>query len=868
MPRDLFAELNNKKTRSRAEVTEEILNLPPELREKVLGKPAPTTAMGKLGALGTHVAKSPALGYSKFLDLPEAIVNFAGEASHTRGENLRKEMQPEYEGAPYDPVDWQMGQRMRGAVKNITGVNLASELEPVEFETLPDAVNNKINEVTRTAAKAGEAVGSSLGIAPGASAIIGGVTGGLEEFGVPPGWSDALAVAGDLALRTGKSAIQKLAARNVAKTVGKENIPALLEAIERGAVTELPPNFVPTTAQLAENPQLARMWENMVEQKDHAALASVNTANKKAIEDATTRVYPEKGTIVDTRKAIQQTVDDLTEAGVPHDAWASTKAGEKVRERVVAETEAMRTTRNKTVGPEYDKLKSEFTELDTPLKNYNKGIKTDFKYAKGSEKRLGKKVKQEGKSNQKRYVAPEESTEALLQELGHADPQSTDAIKNIMGEAKKKKRPPSWSEAVELRKELNSGWRAARKRGDAERQGIYGKLINNLDKDLKIANPDGFARLEAANKDWKKFNSAIDAIEDNPAYKPFLAKTKESQQFVMKSSEVAKGITEGPHNVETAHNFAKRFPEVINDPVFKAHINQETAAAIINPKTGKVTQDGLHAFKQQNPGFLEMYPEYTQALKNPQNANAWVNKTYKNFDKQQFEFAKGLATELLHEDVGPAVKKILGSKNPNKDILALKTHLNKLDTSGMAWHGVQNEIADVFADTVKNKSAKQFEDFMTKYAEALGTTFEGDQLKAVRQIRNAKDLQMKTAKLAKEAPNHIGKGETLSEVNKILKSPHVLAYAAGLTPESKVAAVLVHGLKKIGINTYDKTVRKILSDKNFATLMLSQPTTVEQAKKVMATFVETSNKARPAIVNLYEHEGKPQIKIEKRHKKD
>ena len=56
-----------------------------------------------------------------------------------------------------------------------------------------------------------------------------------------------------------KKGLEWLAKKNFINDMGEANIPKILEAIESGKLKECPPGFVPTSAQLSENPMMARL---------------------------------------------------------------------------------------------------------------------------------------------------------------------------------------------------------------------------------------------------------------------------------------------------------------------------------------------------------------------------------------------------------------------------------------------------------------------------------------------------------------------------------------------------------------------------------------------------------------------------------
>lgn len=822
-------------------------------------------------------------GITASADIPEALIDLGIGAKRLATHPIDF-----FTGEPNPNVGkWNAAGKLRGHLKNVTGMDTARPWQEYDIEN--PALNVAVNEGMPILGKSAEYVGNSLGLGAPLQAGLGAVTGTLEALNVPEGVSDLVTLLGwggkNAILSKSRRARESIARRglkNIVDNPAREE--KIVQDIGKNLALPYPENFHPTTAMVAQDPNIAATHRSLAQvTKGGGALSNTLQENLLALNEAVKGLAPKAGTLVDTQKSLEpwmeaekaklegapaeleKHLDTAVKENLPYDARSTLNAGRTARTGIQGRVDTIRADAREATGADYDILKT--TETRGPRTNFDQVLADTFRYEKGKNRAVGNKARQLATPNQNEYLSTPRLTEDLLESIGNEYPQLQDQLMTLLTSSTHERLPQTFGELFNVRKALNDSMRSARRAGDKERQGLFGRLIPALDADLANIDPAAYEHMVETNKTYKGYMDQLDTIEDNPLFKKMLAQSKKGQYYLKNDSAIPAMIVEGKLGLENAENYLAHFPEGANDPNLRQHIHKVVSDKIVGDD-GRVKLKDLERFKADNAGLFRIYPELETRLANVQNANAWVANQTKAYKKYESQLSKSIASDLLNENVDGVVRQIIKSKNPSQDLKLLKSQLMELSPDGLAWGGVQQVFADhitkIVSKTGQNDMAKSYEAWkkeMHSMRKFLPEVFDENQLELVEQITNA----MKAMNAANTHGTGVGSPTQAWLRNAINANPQnwlttflasdfgKLASTATIMshPQVGVPVKVMSWFARMHINSAQRLINEALVDPNMAQFLLTDRTNKKVSEKAFEAL-KTANKYKFPLLNFYD----------------
>jgi len=399
-----------------------------------------------------------------------------------------------------------MGKELRGRSFPSLPIKEVKTQLPEKLPQLTEIVPETVKPETpsqRIAGHAARGIGSALIPIPGSTlgkaaltgAGIGATSGALQEIGMPAGAADIAALAGAVAapslagkgaslFKPGMASREKEVAQYLQETVGKENIPKVLERLRSEVPYEHPVPYKPTTAEIANSPALSQL-----QRAQHGVSASFIPEHLgKGNEALMSALEKEHGAIPLRGEDIQKSLESelLKRKGLRKSAT------EPLYEKVEKMTESLNPVNTK----KFIKDTVVKGDLEKDLNYVKKLIQPKEKLTR--EEELHKKLYQ--KTKKENIHLGKEALDQLLSKLGM--PKSNN---------------PTIAELSASRAAINSRLKKYKKSGEEARFRLLREARNALDKDLEAV-----PLKKEADTLYRDLSKPVSEIAEHPTLKRIL----------------------------------------------------------------------------------------------------------------------------------------------------------------------------------------------------------------------------------------------------------------------------------------------------------------------------------------------------------
>lgn len=678
---------------------------------------------------------------------------------------------------------------------------------------------------------------------------VGGLSQGLQETGMSPGASEAIAVGLPIAAMLAPSAARGVKAltpsaigeRRAAKTledaVGRENVRDVVRRIEESQ--GLPYN--PTTAEIAESPGISQIHEAYRGQPKHPALpegiAERGAAQQKALEESIEglrggenlhpqtakdyflqgyerRVAEEEGARAAASSRAQQTLEAYEPRLTPEEA------GHEMGQAIRAEDVERAARRTENVGPEYTQLR---------------GIEGEFLPG-------GTLLHME---NEARHHSPNSSIRRAIEgarDLIGTEPKSISMLEGDL-------------------QELTDRISSAERSGDNKKAFTLRRIKDRLYHELSEAHP----QVRTARAGWAEASTEVNQLRNHPTFSKMLKTTDFDAHNLIPDSAIPKKVI---NSAEGSASVARDFLKIFGNnkkamDSMRGYLNHRVVTEIMDAN-GQISIANINKFRKNNPGAFTLYPELETKLKNTSNATAYLNGLAKKSFTKNNDHYMDVFKRISGDSAEKMVPSIFRSKNSVEKVKTLKQEL-MTDKSGEAMQGFTNGVVDYVLEEAK--SPAKFLKFYKNNKKNLAEVFNPDQMKILDNVEAYYKRQSESKRLSqiyqgspttsKKAILGATEGEKGLGGKVIDHMLHPVTGAIAAGPTGAIAFSIAGHYKGLGANAFRESLQRALLSPEYTKYLLEMrmnKQSADRAKNSISKWRKAYILGYPVVVNHKEEE--------------
>ncbi len=724
----------------------------------------------------------------------------------------------------------------------VTGKALAEGIKTVGKEGIKKFAPKTGNFIE----KAGEflskgALGKEAATITGAGAV---TSGSLKDMGVDPMKAEMMAQLGlpsaYLGLRYGPTAAKNLltsvknklspanAARNQAANkfqdiIGAENIPEVNQAIEGYNPAEYPEGYMPTTAELTQNPGMAK--ETRARQgttnRGGEAISNVEQAQQNAINESITNagLVPGEGEeaynylqnykqqMLDAQAAQQEVLNQnaLNEAAqlAPYESSPAT-AGEQLREVARAEMQTLEQARQ----PAKEALDLAEKSTDRVKPSATRAyINEQLKTARGPLRAKLLQAKKLLRSNDNEFISKPNG--------------------------KKVRMPPRVGELKGVRESITQSMSEVKPGSPMHKQ--YTQILKKLDQDLVHA-PEYLAAKNA----YRQASIPINELQRQTPIGKDIAKNVFGETK-KPSSQIPKKYIYGEESIQNARALKPimdQSPEA--QRAMRGYVHRSIARDVIG-EDGHIKVAKLNQWRKANPGAFELFPELEHSLENAKTAKITLDRAVKQNATAVRDFEQSMGNRILKTDPDKYVKTILSEKNSSKK-MADTLKLLDSDSTGAAKESFKKAVVKDLNSTLSEKGTKGTIDYINNNKGALSQVFDENQMAVLEKI-NKTLLQKHSAQKLAKVPGSATSANMHTLADYIMGDEHLIN-----TVVKEVGLSQIPGAKQLykGYQGAKKGVTKFIN--NNAEALITEALLDPKAAKLLLENVAGKSQAQKSVL--------------------